>query len=177
MPLPWSLPREFTTNSECLYELSGPLPTCFACSLPVPNPTCPCVTQLWALSSQLSLTSTTSSPHPPWGGLKNMALRMAIAQDSLCDICNRKVGGGENWKGSRKDRVSIYPFEVTSRQLTITPNKKRVWVPLAQLSVMEGKEFWTEVEASSVSSGTLGVNIYEMGPGRSLFLILCYGSV
>lgn len=46
MPLPWSLPREFTTNSECLCELSGPLPTCFAWSLPVPNPTCPCVTQL-----------------------------------------------------------------------------------------------------------------------------------
>lgn len=33
---------------------------------------------------------------------------------------------------------------------------------------MEGKEFWTEVKTSSVSSGTLGVNIYEMGPGRSL---------
>lgn len=57
---------------------------------------------------------------------------------------------------------------------------------LAQLSVTEGKKFWTEVKApeflSWLSSNFLcdlwglGVTIYKMGPGRS-FLILGYGNV
>lgn len=58
---------------------------------------------------------------------------------------------------------------------------------LAQLSVMEGKEFWSKVEIPEFLSWLssdflgdlwgLGINVYEMGAARSLFFILCYGSV